>query len=127
MAMVFIFPPGIYPKFYPVGKEGERPSHLTTFTSKPFTFAHRCHKQLGLSYNSLGNTFLLVKKQGSHFPCCLVKALSEVKHKAPFIAASQECAYLIQAWFSAGSLTKKGMSTARSENLTDTEVGLTLV
>lgn len=63
MAMVFIFPPGIYLKFHPVGKEGERPSHLTTFSSKPFTFAQRCHKQLDLSYNSLGNTFLLVKKK----------------------------------------------------------------
>lgn len=63
-------------------QEGEKPIHLSASTSKPFMFGQSCRKQLGPSCISLDNTFLPVTKQGSHFLCCLVKALSEVKHKA---------------------------------------------
>jgi len=108
-------------------QKGERQSHLA-FTLNPFTFAESCHKQLGPSCNSLDYTALLVRKQGSHFPCCLVKASSEVKQDSPLVAASWEYSFLSRLrYFDGKKSNQKRINREMSENLTETEVWLTLL
>lgn len=88
-------------------QEGERQSHLSAFTLNPFTFVQSCHEQLGPSCNSLDNTVLLVTKQGSHFPYCLVTS-SKVKQKTDSLLPLPESALvLFRLLFARRKVTKK--------------------
>lgn len=101
MAMTLLIPPGISPMFHPVGNSSKEEKGQLIFL-----LSHQSHSyvlratmlQLGPSCSSPDKTLLLVTELGSRFVCCLVKALSEVKHKLGLsLLLSQECAYLIQA------------------------------